>query len=399
MKYLILTILFLITSINVSLSQDKVIKGDTAFWYPLNMSLFKKFKLTDFSKTHNNFCFRFFADNGQVVEIIKNHDSITGVLINYTSRYKKGDENESNIKSVFNKITLTSSELNAAYKIIQNSQILNIQSDKMIEKWKQGDDGITYFIEHSDSNVYWFKTYWTPNVQDTFPESIIVNNFVKSFSEALFLNKKFDVFIDSLPDKGCYSSGGMTFSCYNNGLYGLGYTGSTKLPFGYNIDLKIRYLGNLRINSVMTVQQQFDKHSNYNFSFTFDKGNLLFNRRDKKQDFILYNYRKTSLNFVESKIASENHQFCYGLSIPKKYFRIAIGADYLQEENRSIGGMFYTSKSFRNTYINIFGKTSIFKNYVDYQIGIIRPFFIKRRFPITVVGLSYEKFINYKDLT
>ena len=48
MRQLQITILLILTLIQNVNSQDKVIKGDTAFWYGWNQGLVNKLELTDF---------------------------------------------------------------------------------------------------------------------------------------------------------------------------------------------------------------------------------------------------------------------------------------------------------------------------------------------------------------
>jgi hypothetical protein len=397
MKQLLLIILIIVTLIQNALSQEKVIKGDTTFWYRWNKSLAEKLVLKDYSTTQEDFGFRFW-NHGQVVEIIRNNDSITGELTNYIYRYKPRKENKRDT-IIFKKI-LDKDRVEAAYGIIQNSGILNLPSDNMIENWSHGTDGITYIVEQSDKNAYWLKNYWTPSSQDSIPESIIVMDFVKLFSDTLDLSENYKEFRESLPHNGCYNSGGMSVVCYIGNSFGLGYYGSTKLPIGFFTSLQLSYIGKLQTNFEIRVQHQTDNHGNYDFSLALGKGSLLLNKSQNISDFVMYQYRKRELDFVEPGIIFNNNTFIYGLTLHKN-LDIAFGADFLQEENKTIGGILYASKWISKPKISIIGKTSIFENHIDYQIGLSKSFYFNNRIPInsSSIGLYFENFKRYKDLS
>ena len=188
MKQLQATILLILTLIQNVNSQDKVIKGDTAFWYNRNQELNKTLELTDFSTLQADFSFRF-RNHGQIVEIFKTNNQIHGELTNYIFHsIKKRSE------TLHQKIQLDSVKALETYEIIQKSGLLTLQSDDKIEGWTGGCDGITYIIEHSDKKEYWYKTYWTPSAQDSIPESLIVMDFVKALSNTLQLSEKYKEF-------------------------------------------------------------------------------------------------------------------------------------------------------------------------------------------------------------
>ncbi len=387
-------LLVLMTLIQNVKSQEKVIQGDTAFWYRWNKSLAEKLNLMNFSNTQDDFTFRFW-NQGQVVEITKNNDSIAGVLTNYIYWSHRRNQKETFSERKF----LDNQKVIAAYKIIQNSGILDLQSDNQIENWSHGYDGITYTIEHSDENTYWFKNYWTPSAQDSIPEAVMVMDFVNDFSDTLDLVENYNEFKESLPHKGCYNSGGMAEACYVSNSFELGYYGSTKLLYGYSTSLQLTYIGSVRTNFGISIHHQFDQNSNYDFAFTLGKSNLFFNKTNSVHDFLVYQYRKRELEFPASGNSFDNHQFYYGLSL-KNNLNLAFGIDYLLEENKTFGGILYASKWINRPKINILGKTSIFESHVDYQLGISKLFIFNSSFPIggSSIGFNFERFKAYNDL-
>jgi hypothetical protein len=198
-SHVLLALSIILVSIESANCQNKVIKGDTAYWYRRNKEL-KDFSLTDFSTSDADFAFRFWG-HGQVVELFKTGDKISGAITNYiywsNIRLRKRLE-----RTIFAKVKIDNTKASAIYAITQGSGILSLQSDKMIDKWSRGADGTTYIIEHSDKSEYWFKHYWTPSAQGSVPEALVVMKFLKSFSDTLQLSQRYKEFEDTLPKRG-----------------------------------------------------------------------------------------------------------------------------------------------------------------------------------------------------
>lgn len=391
MKQLQITILLILTLIQNVNSQDKVIKGDTAFWYNRNQEFNKTLKLTDFNISQADFSFRF-RNHGQIVEIFKTNNQIHGELTNFIFHsIKKRSE------TLHQRIQLDSVKALKTYEIIQKSGILDLQSDDKIEGWSGGCDGITYIVEHSDKNEYWYKTYWTPSAQDSIPESLIVMDFVKALSDTLQLAEKYKEFIENLPHRGCYNSGGMSQSCYVSNSFGFGYYGSTKLPLGLNSSVYLTYIGKKHTDFGFGFQYKFNRNDNYDFGFNASKSDL-FIKSSKSNDFLFYNYQKRKLDFVDTNTVFQNHLFNYGLNIRDK-ISLFTGLNYAADKE-IIGGIFGVSKWFNKPKIYTTLTTSIFKDDIDYKIGISKSIHFNSRFFIksTAIGLSFENFKDYNDL-
>src|SRR5690606_10237230 len=203
MKKLHIITVLLLLSFQTTFSQTKEIKGDTAFWYKGNIELQKTLDLKDFEKSTDEFNFRL-RNHGQVIEISKHNSKYSGNITNYIYHTKNANRNKT--ETLSNKIVLSSEQAKHVYNIVQESNILDLPTDKDIEDWSQGADGITYIIEHSDKNTYWLKSYWTPTAQDSIPEALIVLDLVKSLSDTLNLQESYSSFKNTLPKKGCYNS-------------------------------------------------------------------------------------------------------------------------------------------------------------------------------------------------
>jgi hypothetical protein len=392
LQIIIIPLLLLVQTI---FSQTKEIKGDTAYWYKRNVEFHKTLNLKDFEKSEDDFNFRFW-NHGQVIEISKDSSVINGVIVNYIYHTKKA--NRSQTETFTNKILLTSKQSQNVYNIIQNSKILELPSDKDIEKWSQGMDGITYIIEHSDKKNYWYKNYWTPSSQDSIPESIIVLGLVKKLSDTLKLKEVYREFKETLPKKGCYNSGGMINMCYISNSLELGYSGATKLPLGFFTSYSATYIGKTKINGSSSLQYNFDNNGFHHLNYRIAKWNIFY-KKSGLSDFIAYNYQNRNVNIDDTRNKFENHQIKYGLNL-KKNLSLGVGLDYLTRNNNIIGGHFYASKWLSKLKISTTFETSVFENQINYKTEIFKDINFNNEFLVNRIsfGIGYEDFIDYKDL-
>lgn len=376
-------------------AQTKEIKGDTVYWYKRNAEFQKTLDLKNFEKSQDEFNFRFW-NHGQVIEISKDSSEINGLIVNYIYHYKKPYKNEREILT--NKILLTSQQSKNIYDIIKNSKILELQSDNNIENWRQGFDGITYIIEHSNNKSYWFKNYWTPSSQDSIPEAIIVLDLVKKISDTLNLKEVYKSFKNTLPKKGCYNSGGILNMCYVSNSFELGYSGATKLPLGFFSSYSATYLGKTKLNGSASFQYNFDNNGFHHLNLQIAKWNI-FHENSSLSDYIVYNYQNRILDLNDLKNEFENHQFKYGLNL-KKNWSIGLGFDYLSRNYDKMGGLLYASKWFSKPKISTRFSTSMFNHQINYKAEIFKDINFNNRFFINRVsfGIAYEDFMKYKDL-
>ncbi|MDF4222764.1 hypothetical protein PXC01_14265 [Maribacter sp. M208] len=373
----------------------KEIKGDTAYWYKRNVEFQKTLGLKKFEKSQDEFNFRFW-NHGQVIEISKDSSEINGLIVNYIYHTKKANKSQS--EALTNKVLLTSQQSENIYNILQNSKVLELPSDKNIENWTQGMDGITYIIEHSDKKSYWFKNYWTPSSQDSIPEAIVVLDLVKKLSDTLNLKEVYTSFKKSLPKKGCYNSGGMVNMCYISNSLELGYSGATKLPLGFYSSYSATYIGETKINGSASFRYNFDNNGFHHLNLQIAKWNI-FHKNSSLSDYITYNYQNRILNINDAKNEFENHQFKYGLNL-KKNLGIGFGLDYLSRNYDKIGGLLYASKWFSNPKISTTFSTSILNNQINYKAEIFKDINFNNTFLVNRIsfGIAYEDFMEYKDL-
>ncbi len=393
-KMHIILFLFLLSFLS-AFSQTKKIEGDTAYWFKGNIEFQKTLELKDFEKSSDEFNFRF-RNHGQIIEISKNNSAYNGTITNYIYHTKKAKTNRT--ETLSNKVVLSSKQAESIYNIVQNSKILDLPTDESIENWKQGFDGITYIIEHSDKNNYWFKNYWTPTAQDSIPEALIVLDLVKNLSDILNLQETYSSFKNTLPKKGCYNSEGLATMCYVPNSLDLGYSGATKLPLGFYASYSASYIGKTKINSGVALQYNFDNNGFYHLNLQTSKWNIFY-KKSNISDFIVYNYQNRKLNIDDTKNKFQNHQIKYGLNL-KNNIGIGVGLDYLSGNYEKTGGHIYTHKWFSKPNISTVIASSIFDNQINYKAEILKSFNLNHKLPIQGVflGLAYEDFIDYKDL-
>ena len=395
MKKLYLITILLLLMIQSAFSQIKEIKGDTTYWYNRNIEIQKTFGLKDFLKSFDEFNFRF-RNQGQIIEISKNNTKFDGTITNYIYHTKK--VNRSKTETLTNRIIIPPKQVEDIYNIVQQSKILDLPSDRNIENWKFGFDGITYTIEHSDAKNYWVKNYWTPTSQDSIPEAILVLELVEKLSDTLNLEETYVSFKNDLPKKGCYNSGGITNMCYVSNSLEVGYSGATKLPLGFYSSYSTTYMGKTKINGGAFLQYNFDNNGFHHLNFQIAKWNIFYNKPNFS-DFVTYNYQNRILNISDTKEKFENHQMKYGLHL-KKNISLGIGLDYIACEYDKIGGHLYAYKWFSKPNISTSVTTSIFHSQINYKAELFKSFNFNSKFLIRSIslGMAYEDFMKYKDL-
>ncbi len=341
-KLQIILILFLL-SFEIAFSQTKKLEGDTTYWFKSSKEFQRTLNLKDFEKSTDEFNFRF-RNLGQVVEIAKDSSGINGNITNYIYHTKKANRNKT--ETLSNKIILSPEQAKNIYNIIQNFKILTLQSDDKIKNWKKGLDGITYIIEHTDKYTYWLKNYWTPSLQDSIPEALIVRNFVEKLTNSLNLPETYTIFKNDLPKSGCYNSGGMSAACYISNSLELGYSGSTRLPFGFYTSYSASFIGKTQVNSGIGLQYNFNNNGLQYFNFQASKWNIFY-RKSNFSDFIAYNYQNRKLDVVDAENRFQNHQIKYGLNL-KNNLGIGAGLDYLFIGNDKLDHIYMLLNGFPN---------------------------------------------------
>ncbi|PNQ73156.1 hypothetical protein C1T31_09240 [Hanstruepera neustonica] len=168
--------------------------SDTIFWKKIQNEKIADFNLPKLD-SESEFVFRSW-DPGSLLEIKKNNDTITGRIIYFV--FEVWEENYK-ADTFVKEYNLPSSKSKKIYEFISNSGIQKIPSDKYIEEWTQGFDGITYIYELKEENTYSFKNFWTPKSQNGIKEAEFIIYFNKKISEIGELEKYGNDFVERIP--------------------------------------------------------------------------------------------------------------------------------------------------------------------------------------------------------
>ena len=163
--------------------------SDTLYYFKYEKPIIEKLKLIK-PEENKNF-FRFSSDK----YYLELSDESNKYII-------YADEIWDNIKTgetFIKQIDLTKSQINEIKKVIDSLRINEIPTDKQIEKWKFGYDGITYKLEFKNEKVYSYKHYWTPGSQDKFTESDLINFFVTEIDKIIEYQKNREKFVTEVP--------------------------------------------------------------------------------------------------------------------------------------------------------------------------------------------------------
>jgi hypothetical protein len=192
---------------NKTINVPRYKNGDTTLWYKWQHERDDKLKLTHLISSTDNFHFRLWTD-GQAIDIwTDDNKTFFGLLTNFTDSYEPYDMKKQKSKpstTFANQVQLDTSLARQSYNLIK--VISSIPSQDSIKGWGLGFDGISYLFETSTPSYYSFKSYWTPNAQDTnLVEAKQIQKFVDEIYVLLNLRNEYDKFFATLKP-GSYTS-------------------------------------------------------------------------------------------------------------------------------------------------------------------------------------------------
>ena len=191
---------------------NKLIYGiDTTKLVLLEKENSKDYGVTELLNFKGDSAFIFY-NHRQFVELLYDKVNPSGRIISFAKDYfpKQYDKEKKTEKIYIRETRLDSLSIVKLQSLIEESKILSIPTGDSIKNWKMGFDGITYQIEYTNKEIYTYKSYWTPNVQDsTLIEANKVEKFVSDISQMLNLEEEFNLFTTKLPF-GKYQIGVMT---------------------------------------------------------------------------------------------------------------------------------------------------------------------------------------------
>lgn len=212
------TILFILTifTSNLVLGQNRELHiktyedGDTTLWYKLRTQLCHQIELDSIQNSTNNWHFRLWT-NTQAIDIWESSNGLKyGKITSWTKEYAPNGEEPTN-RVFYEYKFLDTEKINLLVALIDSSKIKKIPSDDLIENWNQGHDGITYIIETSYTENYFFKTYWTPTAQESIEVALIIQEFVDRFLVTTESQKVWSDFTSRIPFEN-YTDGS-TIAC------------------------------------------------------------------------------------------------------------------------------------------------------------------------------------------
>jgi hypothetical protein len=197
------TILLLISIVTGTLGQEKTMSADsdTVFWYKYYAGIKNKIGLDPIDKIKDNFYFRLWT-GVNVIVLRRAEGKVSGDVTFLVQQYKENKVG----KIYFKKTPLTTVTTEQIYDLINKYKIIELPTDKQIDGWEMGLDGITYIIETSDKTNFSWKTYWTPtHYKDKLVEAKRLADFLNKINSIEELNSIGKRFMERQPFSTWYN--------------------------------------------------------------------------------------------------------------------------------------------------------------------------------------------------
>ena len=212
----LLTIIILFVSVALC-GQTKTLtnvtnsNGDTSLWFKYQNVVINDLALFRLDTSTSILHYRIWKTN-QVLDIWQNIDSSYSAHLTSWVTEKTPTKETPTDRTLVDRKIFSKDTVKNIFNFVTTSNINKLPTDNLISGWKQGFDGVTYIIEFATPTTYSFKTYWTPEAQDTslqeakFLQTFVDNIFVIADGKANWKN-----FEKSVPYE-CYNVGG-TIRC------------------------------------------------------------------------------------------------------------------------------------------------------------------------------------------
>ncbi len=194
---------------NYTYTSCKNSQYDSVYYYQFISGLQQSLKIKPLNYTTDTFHFRFWRVN-QAIDIwtndfLKFYGLVTSF---YEDDTKKKKPLDNKVRTVKQQQVLDSVRAKQVYNLVNQYKLVELPDADKIEGWRTGLDGFSYITETSTSSDYNFKTYWSPNAQDsTISEAQKIINFDKQLEELLNLENLEKEFFKSLPSGSYHYSG------------------------------------------------------------------------------------------------------------------------------------------------------------------------------------------------
>jgi hypothetical protein len=196
-------ILLVILVVTGTLGQDRTLSADsdTVFWYKYYAGIKNQIGLEPIDKVQDDFYFRLWT-GVNVIELRREEGKVCGDVIFLVQQYKKNRVG----RIYFKKTPLTTETSERVYALVNNYKIIELPTDKQINGWEMGLDGITYFIETAEKTNFSCKTYWTPtHYEDKLVEAKRLVDFLDEINRIEELNSIGKRFMERQPFSTWYN--------------------------------------------------------------------------------------------------------------------------------------------------------------------------------------------------
>jgi len=201
MKNLAIILTLTLSMPHLSIAQNLTTDSDTTYWIKNHIQTLNQMRVEPLYVSDNKVIFRYF-DGFRLVQLVEDDNQrITSeahfILQEYLSPGRiytsKAKLSEEFTKEIIN--------------LLDDLSINQIPSDKYIDGWNGGHDGITFFFETWNKNEYSFKTYWTPQAYDDIKEARLIEYFIslllandelEAVKEKFMKHQPFDVYLSNL---------------------------------------------------------------------------------------------------------------------------------------------------------------------------------------------------------
>ena len=180
--------------------------------YRDHQKLMNQLQLPDLYFAKNSFRFRY-RQQRSIVEIWS-EDNIhyEGRMVLFLTRdhYKRSQITKREV--MYEYVRLDSVIVSKLLKEISESEILKVETDEHVNGWRYSDNvplllscgSWSYYLEHTGSGEYYFKTFAVPEQYTATKEAILVSGFTKKLNSIVSLDTRFEAFFNLLP-KGVYN--------------------------------------------------------------------------------------------------------------------------------------------------------------------------------------------------
>ena len=130
-----------------------------------------------------------FWNTSYCIEVTESENNINGrVIFAVENLNKKSDY----YRKIF---PLTQQQTEKIFEIIKIYDLETLPTDNKISGWLRGFDGNLFEIESNINNIYTYKSYWTPTVQNNVPEAKKIISLTDNLNEIINiidLKKQYD---------------------------------------------------------------------------------------------------------------------------------------------------------------------------------------------------------------